>query len=209
MLENNILAHYGKIEYWEDRYTRRSEPFDWYNVYENFKDKITKHITKESKILNVGCGNSRLSEDLYDDGYEDIQNIDFSTKVIQQMEERCKVKCPKMVFKVMDVLDMKDFQTGEFNVVIDKGTLDSVLCGDNAVGNAEKMIMEIYRVLSPGGKYIVISYGDSEHRKKYFEGQNWNVAVEKIIKPATSANANLEENDPKNYHFIYIMTKQG
>ena len=22
MLDNNILAHYGKIEYWEERYTR-------------------------------------------------------------------------------------------------------------------------------------------------------------------------------------------
>lgn len=27
MLDNNILAHYGKIEYWEERYTR----YDLYN----------------------------------------------------------------------------------------------------------------------------------------------------------------------------------
>ena len=94
-------------------------------------------MTKNDKILNLGCGNSRLSEELSEEGYEDITNIDFSTKVITIMEEKCKAKFPKMSFKVMDVLDMKEFQTGSFNTVIDKGTLDSVLCGDNSVSSAQ------------------------------------------------------------------------
>ena len=85
------------------------------------------------------------------------------------MEEKCKGKYPKMSFKVMDVLDMKEIQTGSFNTVIDKGTLDSVLCGDNSVPNAQKMISEIFRVLVPGGHYICITYGDPEHRKKFLE----------------------------------------
>ncbi len=68
----------------------------------------------------------------------------------------------------MDVLDMSELSSGEFNIVLDKGTLDSVLCGDNSVPNAEKMMQEIYRILSPGGFYICITYGDEEHRKKYF-----------------------------------------
>jgi ubiquinone/menaquinone biosynthesis C-methylase UbiE len=67
----------------------------------------------------------------------------------------------------MDVLEMNDFSIGEFNVVLDKGTLDSVLCGDNSVPNAEKMMQEIYRVLTPGGVYVCITYGDEEHRKKF------------------------------------------
>lgn len=67
----------------------------------------------------------------------------------------------------MDVLEMK-FKSGEFNVVVDKGTLDSVLCGDNSVPNAEKMASEVYKVLSPGGVYICVTYGDEEHRRKFF-----------------------------------------
>ena len=31
-----------------------------------------------SKILNIGAGNSRLSEEMIDDGYTDIINIDNS-----------------------------------------------------------------------------------------------------------------------------------
>jgi ubiquinone/menaquinone biosynthesis C-methylase UbiE len=67
----------------------------------------------------------------------------------------------------MDVLDMSEFKNSEFNVVVDKGTLDSVLCGDNSEPNAHKMLSEIYRVLHPNGTYVCITYGDEEHRRKY------------------------------------------
>ena len=188
-------------------YYRRPEPFDWYQVYSGIKEIISQYMTKSDKILNLGCGNSRLSEELSEEGYEDITNLDFSPKVISIMEEKCKAKFPKMTFKVMDALDMKEIQTGYYNTVIDKGTLDSVLCGDNSVANAQKMISEVFRVLAPGGHYICITYGDPEHRKKYFETQNWgNLSSDKIPKPSTSSNANVDEND-KNFHYIYTMTK--
>ena len=65
-----------------------------------------------------------------------------------------------MSFKVMDALNMKEFQTGSFNTIIDKGTLDSILCADNSVPNAQKMLAEVFRVLAPGGHYICITYGN-------------------------------------------------
>ena len=167
-------------------------------------------MTKNDKILNLGCGNSRLSEELSEEGYEDITNIDFSTKVINIMEEKCKPKFPKMSFKVMDALNMKEIQTGSFNTVIDKGTLDSVLCGDNSVPNAQKMIEEVFRILAPGGHYMVISYGDPDVRKKYLETQPWSsLSVDKLAKPsaAVSSTINADENDVKNFHYIYTMAK--
>ena len=207
MLDNGLMAHYGKLEYWEDRYSKRTEPFDWYQVYTGIKEIISPLIEKENKILNVGCGNSRMSEEMYEDGYENITNIDFSNKAISQMEDRCRSKYPKLIFKMMDVTDMKDFETGTFNTVIDKGTLDSIMCSDTPIPSSEKMISEIYRVLAPGGVFICVSYGDSEHRKKHLQKQPWaKYSCEKIIKPATSNNP-ADEGDPKNYHFIYIMTK--
>ena len=159
--------------------------------------------------MNVGCGNSRLSEELYEEGFEDITNIDFSTKVITQMEEKNKVKYPKMSYKVMDALDMKEFQTGSFNVILDKGTLDSILCGDDSGSNVQTLINEIYRVLAPGGRYICITYGDPEHRKKYYETQNWsNLSVDKIVKPVSAGESSSDNNtDGKNFHYIYIMKK--
>ena len=104
---------------------------------------------------------------MYEDGYENIINVDISHTVTKIMEEKCKSRCPKMVYKQLDVLDMSEFKTGEFNTVLDKGTLDSVLCGDNSTTNAEKMLDEICRVLAPNGIYICVSHGDEDHRKRF------------------------------------------
>ena len=62
------------------------------------------------------------------------------------MEETYKEKFPKMNFQVMDVLDMKEIPSGLYNTVLDKGTLDCILSGDNSVPNAAKMMAEVFRV---------------------------------------------------------------
>ncbi len=75
---------------------------------------------------------------MYEEGYMNILNVDFSQICVKQMEEKNKVKFPQMSCKIfpyklnedkqLDILDMsKDVKTGEYNVVLDKGTLDSVL----------------------------------------------------------------------------------
>ena len=130
-------------------------------------------MSKTDKILNIGCGNSKLSEDLSEEGYEDITNIDFSTKVITIIEQTYEEKFPKMQWKVADVLDMKYFQSGNFNTILDKRTLDCISCGDNSVSNTAKMMAEMYRLLTPGGHYMIITYGDPDVRKKYLENQQW------------------------------------
>ena len=53
-----------------------------------------------------------------------IYNINYSTKVISQIEECCKEKCLNMKFKEFDLLDMSFFENGEFNTILDKGTLN-------------------------------------------------------------------------------------
>eukprot|EP00352_Strombidinopsis_acuminata_P008272 CAMPEP_0176374618 /NCGR_PEP_ID=MMETSP0126-20121128/26895_1 /TAXON_ID=141414 ORGANISM="Strombidinopsis acuminatum, Strain SPMC142" /NCGR_SAMPLE_ID=MMETSP0126 /ASSEMBLY_ACC=CAM_ASM_000229 /LENGTH=77 /DNA_ID=CAMNT_0017735289 /DNA_START=29 /DNA_END=262 /DNA_ORIENTATION=- len=77
------MAQYGKPEYWEDRYQKDKEPFDWYQRYSGIKDVITQYMQPGAQILNIGCGNSRLSEEMYEDGYQNIINIDISFTVIK------------------------------------------------------------------------------------------------------------------------------
>ena len=39
------MAQYGKSEYWEDRYQKDKEPFDWYQRYGGgLKDIITQYV---------------------------------------------------------------------------------------------------------------------------------------------------------------------
>ncbi len=44
----------------------------------------------EAEILVVGSGNSDLSQQLYEEGFHFITNIDFSEEVISDMQERLK-----------------------------------------------------------------------------------------------------------------------
>lgn len=64
---------------------RDSEPFDWYQRFSGLRDIITTNIDKEHKVLNVGAGNSRLSEEMIDEGYTDITNIDLSNTCVKAM----------------------------------------------------------------------------------------------------------------------------
>ncbi|KAM7485866.1 hypothetical protein LguiA_001875 [Lonicera macranthoides] len=54
-----------------------------------------------------GCGKSRLSEHLYDAGFRDITNIDFSKVVISEMLRRNVRLRPGMRWRVMDMISMQ------------------------------------------------------------------------------------------------------
>lgn len=56
--------------------------------YSGLKDTVSQYIRKDDKILMAGCGNSRLTEEMFDEGYSTITNIDVSSVVIDQMMSR-------------------------------------------------------------------------------------------------------------------------
>jgi 2-polyprenyl-3-methyl-5-hydroxy-6-metoxy-1,4-benzoquinol methylase len=98
-------------------------------------------VPLDSKILMIGCGNALLSEDMYNDGYHNITNIDISPIVIKQMSERNKEK-GEMKYEVMDVTEMS-YRDKSFDVVIDKSTIDTLLCSINGNLMIAKMTKEI------------------------------------------------------------------
>ena len=200
------MTDYSSLKYWEGRYlNEHMEIFEWYQTYDTLKEKIIDYIKPEDQILNIGCGTSKLAEDLYIDEIRNVTNIDFSENAIKIMEDRYKEQKVEMKYKKMNVTNMEEFTNESFNVVFDKALLDSVLCGENALPIVDKMINEIYRVLVNGGYYIVISNGNEDTRKHLFNNDMWDYKMLEIEKP--SKVVVLDEKDPKNYHYIYILTK--
>jgi 2-polyprenyl-3-methyl-5-hydroxy-6-metoxy-1,4-benzoquinol methylase len=55
----------------------------------------------------LGCGNSKLSEQMYDAGYCDIVNIDISESVVEQMKASTDAKNKNMKWLTMDGCDLK------------------------------------------------------------------------------------------------------
>lgn len=75
----------------------------------------------------------------------------------------------EMVWQVGDVTDMPEFESNSFDVIIDKSTIDALLCGENSFVMTAKMLKEAQRVMKVGGYYIAISYGSSESRAFHLE----------------------------------------
>ncbi|XP_074568136.1 uncharacterized protein LOC141824706 [Curcuma longa] len=171
---------YGEASYWDQRYSKDRGTFDWYQKYQSLGPLFDLYLRRHHRLLLVGCGNSALGESMVDDGYQDVVNIDISSVVIEAMQEKYSDKFGLKYIK-MDVREMSSFESSSFDAVIDKGTLDSLMCGPNATENATKMLKEVGRVLKDKGVYILITYGDPSYRLNLLKGvELWNINVHVI-----------------------------
>ena len=123
--ENN--EQYASVDYWNERYTNEVE-YDWLGDYNIFKELIHRHVSKSERILMVGCGNSKLSEQMFKDGYENIVSTDYSEVCIANQ----KKAFPHLTWQVADLMNLKDFIDESFDVVIEKATLDALLVGEKS-----------------------------------------------------------------------------
>ena len=195
------MPNYGDKNYWEERYDEQNgTTFDWLEDYESIKPIIDNlGIKKDFRILNVGCGNSEFSEKMYDEGYTHNYNIDICKNVIDFMAKRNEGK-KGLHFNVMDVCDMT-YKDETFDLIIDKSTIDALLCGDHSYMIVAKMLKEISRVLKTGGYYIIISYGQPENRMIHLERDHlaFDIQIYTIKRQ--------EEGEQEKIHYVYICKK--
>ncbi|KAK3088532.1 hypothetical protein FSP39_020234 [Pinctada imbricata] len=195
-------------QYWDQFFRKRgTKAFEWYGEYPELCEVLHKYVKSLDRILMVGCGNSQLSENMYDVGYRHITNIDISDTVIRQMTDRHKDQRPEMSFIKMDATKM-DFEDGSYSVVLDKGTLDALMVDDSVevVTMVESMFTEISRVLKQGGRYLCISLLQEHILNevlKFFPELGWPVRVHKI-------EVDGSENTEKSFClpvFVIVLTK--
>jgi len=190
---------YGEMGYWEARYKKeKGSFFEWFHGYSTLSPLLNSKVDKKDKVMILGCGNSRLGEEMHKDGFTDVINIDFSKEVINNMKEQAVGPTPGLQYLLMDARRL-EFSSNSLRLVIDKGTTDAVLCGENYEYNVTKILSEISRCLVPGGLYLVVTYGDPDSRLEYFDRVEYNWGVEQSI---------ISTEDGKNFHYVYSMTKK-
>jgi SAM-dependent methyltransferase len=89
-------------------------------------------------------------------------NVDISPVVIDQM--RIMDQLPGQTWEVADCRCMLQYQDASFGSVLDKGTLDAVLCSSHGTADAAAYINEVYRLLVPGGVFLLVSLGQPQAR---------------------------------------------
>ena len=113
----------------------------------------------------VGCGNSKMSEEMAKDGYPLIDNMDVSNVVLEKMREQYRAGYPGFEFTAMDATKM-NYRDNSFDVCVDKGTFDALACGpDRSV--IANLMKEMLRVASHS--VVVISSGTPDRHMNYFE----------------------------------------
>lgn len=195
------MAFYGKVKYWDERYSKDKEPFEWYQRYSSIRHLLPRSAPR---VLNLGCGNSLVSEEMLRDGYSHIVNIDYSTVVIEQMKERYKDDT-NQEFECADITRSIPYPDETFDLIVCKGTLDAVLCSSFAAANVRNMMEQCSRVLKDDGAMVIVSYGTTENRMMYMEDV-WEGGVEvyKVSKPRVKSQ---DEKEAKGDHYVYVCKK--
>ncbi|KAL9155661.1 hypothetical protein ABFS82_09G019500 [Erythranthe guttata] len=178
--EHLFRSHAGLTseEDWEQFYTSRGSDdfFEWYAEWPQIQSLLTDQLLSPSsllpessgaaaappavqpgelKILVPGCGSSKLSEHLYDAGFKQITNVDFSNYVIENMSKRNSEQRPEMTWHSNDMTIVM-FPGKSFHDVVDKGLLDALMVpklGSNGASGILYM-SNVGRILKPGGKFI-------------------------------------------------------
>ncbi|XP_034989484.2 EEF1A lysine methyltransferase 4 isoform X2 [Zootoca vivipara] len=119
-------ARYRDRSFWDSRYQDEgAAPAEWFGGLERFREQLEAELSPGDRILVLGCGNSALSYNLFQLGYTDITSIDYSPICIASVRDRY-AHCPGLHWAVMDAQALT-FVDGSFDVVLEKGTLDSMM----------------------------------------------------------------------------------
>jgi len=185
--------------YWDERYKQGENNFDWYFDWFGLEEHLLHLLTNNTRILIVGCGNSRLSGQLYGAGYCNITNIDFSSVVIDQM----KIMYEKMPMKwlVMDAMKM-DFADETFDIIIDKGTFDAILTATDSLAKVTPFYSEMHRVLVPGGRLLQIILDEVIPNNYYTRNiKSWDVTLRNL-------DNQIPDFNTSKFQFLYLATKK-
>ncbi|CAE7839989.1 CARNMT1 [Symbiodinium sp. CCMP2592] len=122
-------------------------------------EKLELERGLESSVVVVGCGTSDLSKDLHLAlGFHQVLSIDNDEAVIRHMKARHR-DLKGLTFALGDLTVYSEVVVdGNADLVVDKSTLDCLLCSDAAAG----LICCVYRMLRAGGFYVVISFHDTD-----------------------------------------------
>eukprot|EP00667_Euglena_gracilis_P025659 EG_transcript_30281 len=171
-------------------------------------------------LLHPGCGNSLFSRQALeaDDCPADVivVNCDLCLPVVDSMRDAAR-QWPsrlqeRVTFEQQDVCCMT-FTDASFSVIFDKGMLDAFFSntederGTNA--NVQRYVVEAYRVLKPGGRFIIISTNnDTDLVRPYLYDQDWDVAcqpleVDRLGEHCTGRRV----KGPRTLYTLYHLTK--
>jgi len=170
------IPKFGTQDYWEGFYednTTGAAEFEWFCSYDMLKPFVDEFIeplvaaseragTERLKLIVAGCGNSLLSNEVYDDFVDstgkprlDLWNVDYASAAIARVRRSAGSRQMQHVVADLRDLGRDEFPDASADVILDKGTLDALFCAGKASVSAA--VGEFRRLLRPGGVAVIVS----------------------------------------------------
>jgi SAM-dependent methyltransferase len=188
MAGNAKQANYSRPDFWEAQYESAPEyqEFEWYVSLEQYCELLMDIIEPHARALNIGCGTSVLPAELHRQGRKHLTNIDISESCIAKMKEKY-ADLRELEWAAMDATKLS-FPNDSFDVVLDKATSDVFLAVRKPELEAarEKVLLlfrEAWRVLRPGGVFVIITRFRPTKANILFKRLGWRPAHRRIPAP--------------------------
>lgn len=168
----------GTKQYWDDFYSVERKNFVdnpedtgecWFDdngaedrMVDFMVENLTKFNNKESSVLDLGTGNGHLLFELAENDFEaQMLGVDYSVESVRFATEIAKEKDYDVKFARADIFDSK-WSPGQFDVVLDKGTLDAIALSGLTVGENNQSVVEVYstvieKILKSNGIFLITS----------------------------------------------------
>ncbi len=123
-------------------------------------------------ILLVGTGNSALPRILHDafDSPVRVTCLDYSPVCVEMIRSMYADLCPNMDFVLGDATRLKETLDFSYDVIVDKGLLDALMCGEGFDSDLEKLMGGIDTVLThrDWGIYVLVCFQLSKSNREFF-----------------------------------------
>jgi ubiquinone/menaquinone biosynthesis C-methylase UbiE len=110
-----------------------------------------------------------------------------------------------MIWQVGGVTNMPEFESNSFDVLIDKSTIDALLCAENSYVMTAKMLKEAQRVLKVGGHYIAVSYGNPDSRAFHLDREFLIWDRKEFVLREEKKEELEEKKEEEKVHYIYVF----
>lgn len=165
-----LTSKLGTKEYWDELYTEEINQFKnnndlvgdvWFGEQTQNKiiDYIKNNISKDKLILDLGCGNCEFLFRMFDEGYSNLDGLDYSETFIEFVNEKIKVmKNENIKFNLYcaDINQLPlDKYFNKYDLIHDKGTLDAFMLFES--NKHENYVRYILNIAKSNSMFIITS----------------------------------------------------
>lgn len=175
---------YGRMAFWDESYrhalhqpsdSSEANIFSWYCDWGDLQPFFREFVQeKESLILIPGVGNDGTLRDMFDYGFKRLTAFDYAPEGVECAKQILGHRMPSIDdLRVADCRNLP-YDKSSFNVVFDKGTLDSIFLSggsdkDLSQKHLEMAVSELGRTLKSGGIVFSVNAACTSSIQKSFD----------------------------------------